>query len=127
MQGAREYANLFGDQEQHGRLCICSGSHARGRTLHIWVLPPSDLLERLSPWAIPGAVEVYGVVSGQPGWTETYGWLHRGKWVQDFEALVAQRRADRERITAKFLEDQQKLAAEAQAQIAQTLAAYGDV
>jgi hypothetical protein len=23
---------------------------------------------------------VYGVVSGQRGWTEVYGWLHDGRW-----------------------------------------------
>ena len=37
---------------------------------------------------------MYGITGGQPGWTETYGWLHRGKWEQDFAALVAQRRIE---------------------------------
>ena len=40
------------------------------------------------------AVEVYGITGGQPGWTETYGWLHRGKWEQDFAALVEKRRTE---------------------------------
>lgn len=35
-----------------------------------------------------GAVEVYGIISGNPGWTEEYGWLRKGPWVKDFELLV---------------------------------------
>ena len=27
-------------------------------------------------------LEVYGIVSGQPGWTEEYNWIHKGKWVE---------------------------------------------
>jgi hypothetical protein len=34
------------------------------------------------------AIEVYGVISGNPGWTEEYGWKHEGKWQEDFEKLV---------------------------------------
>lgn len=25
--------------------------------------------------------KVYGIIGGNPGWTETYGWLHKGTWV----------------------------------------------
>jgi hypothetical protein len=34
------------------------------------------------------AIEVYGVISGNLGWTEEYGWKHEGKWQEDFEKLV---------------------------------------
>lgn len=90
MIGARKYANLF-KTGQYGRLYIVSGSHARGLTFHIQVLPkdvkaipngePNTCLNK-------DAVEVYGVISGQLGWSEEYGWIHKGPWVDDFNKLV---------------------------------------
>lgn len=94
MKGADEYADLF-RTGQYGRFYITSGSHARGATFHIQILP--DMEE-----AVPNgpnmclnkeAVEVYGITSGNPGWTEKYGWLYTGPWVSDFDALVAEKRA----------------------------------
>lgn len=92
MQGAREYATMF-SSGQHGRLYLVRGEHARGKTFHIWVLPTAEPVAGM-PWSMKDAVEVYGITGGQPGWAETYGWLHRGKWQQDFAALVATRRAE---------------------------------
>jgi len=90
MQGAKEYARLF-NTGQYGKLYIVSGSHARGSTFRIQILPEGEE-------AMPNgdnnlclnnnAVEVYGIVAGHPGWTERYGWLEIGKWMQDFEKLV---------------------------------------
>ena len=92
MQGAREYATML-RSGQHGRLYLVSGEHARGKTFHIWVLPSAEPVTGM-PWSVKDAVEVYGITGGQPGWTETYGWLHRGKWEQDFAALVETRRTE---------------------------------
>ena len=90
MNGAREYAQLF-QTGQYGKLYIVSGQHPRGLTFHIQILPEGEM-------AIPNgsnnlclneaAVEVYGIISGQPGWTEGYGWLYLGKWVKDFKDLA---------------------------------------
>lgn len=90
MIGAREYAELF-KTGQYDRLYIVSGSHARGKTFRIQVLPKDET-------AIPNgdgnlclnkdAVTVYDIISGQPGWAEIYGWLHEGKWQADFFDLV---------------------------------------
>jgi hypothetical protein len=97
MQGAREYATLF-QTGQHGRLFLVSSSHARGKTFRIFVLPegeearPNGAGTGNAPLNLD-AIEVYGITSGQPGWTETYGWLHAGRWQQDFEKLVEARRA----------------------------------
>ena len=33
-------------------------------------------------------VELYGPVRGQMGWSEEYGWLAEGPWVDDFIALA---------------------------------------
>jgi hypothetical protein len=92
MQGAREYAMMF-SSGQRGRLYLVRGEHARGKTFHIWVLPSAELVEGM-PWSVKDAVEVYGITGGQPGWTETYGWLHRGKWEQDFSELVKMRQSE---------------------------------
>ena len=96
MQGAREYADLFSTC-QYGRLYIVSGSHARGRTFHIFVLRAGECAIENGPNNAPlnsEAVEVYGETGGHRGWTETYGWLHHGKWEQDFSKLVEDRRAE---------------------------------
>jgi hypothetical protein len=96
MRGANEYAQLF-KTGQYGRLYIVSGEHARGKTFHIFVLPAGESGVSNGPNNAPlnqNAVEVYGVTGGQRGWNETYGWLHEGKWVEDFLALVENAKSD---------------------------------
>lgn len=97
MTGARKYAGLF-KTGQYGRLYITSGSHARGDTFHIQVLPKG---EKAKPnydqqCLNSDAVVVYGVVGGNPGWTESYGWLHKGKWQEDFEKLYQDKLREKE-------------------------------
>jgi hypothetical protein len=82
MNGAREYAEIFGVSQQHGKLFISVGSHARGKTFHVYISPDE------SPYSFSDMAEVYGIISGQPGWTETYGWIHRGPWEEDFAKLL---------------------------------------
>jgi hypothetical protein len=96
MKGAREYARLF-KTGQYGRLYITSGSHARGLTFRIQILPEGeDAISNGSQNLClnENAVLVYGVISGNPGWTESYGWIHKGKWVEDFENLVRSRQME---------------------------------
>ena len=92
MKWAREYATIF-RSGQYGKLYLSSGEHARGKTFHIWALPSDTNITR-TPWYNKDAVEVYGILGGQPGWTEYYGWLHRGKWEQDFAELLEKRRVE---------------------------------
>ncbi len=94
MQGAREYACLF-ETGQYGRLYIVSGFHARGKTFEIQVLPEGENARgngQNNKCLNTDAVLVYGIVSGNPGWTEAYGWLHRGKWQDDFQTLLETQR-----------------------------------
>lgn len=96
MKGAREFSELF-KTGQYGKLYIVSGSHARGRTFHIQVLPEGEKAVANGTQNLctnSNAVEVYGVVSGNPGWTETYDWLHKGKWCEDFEKLVSEKKKE---------------------------------
>lgn len=92
MKGARGYAELF-ETGQYGRLYIVSSYHARGKTFRIFVLPEGEDAIPNGPNAPlnKDKVEVYGVVDGNPGWSETYGWKHFGKWQDDFQLLVTQR------------------------------------
>lgn len=117
MNGAGEFSGLL-KTEQVGRLYIVMGSHARGYTLQIFVLPEGELAKPNGPnnaCLNADAVEVYGVISGQPGWTESYGWLHIGPWVEDFENLIDNRRADqRKRDDMKKEGEDAKKALEAQ-------------
>lgn len=94
MQGAREFAKLF-STGQYERLYVVSGEHARGKTFHIYVLPEGvNAISngRCNPCLNNDAVEVYGILGGQNGWTEYYGWLHQGKWQQDFADLCDRQR-----------------------------------
>ena len=85
-----EKAHLF-KTGQYGRLYITSSSHARGQTLRIQVLPDGEKAipnGSNNPCLNNNAVMVYDAISGKLGWTETYGWLHKGKWQDDFRKLV---------------------------------------
>ena len=98
MKGAREYSQLF-KTGQYGRLYITSSSHARGNTFRIQVLPKGEEAQPNGDNNIclnKDAVEVYGVIGGNPGWTEFYGWKYEGPWQSDFEAMVLQRKAELE-------------------------------
>ncbi len=103
MKGAREYAKYF-CTGQYGRLYITSGYHARGKTFHIQVLPEGE--EAISNGSNnlclnENAVEVYGIIGGNPGWTEAYGWLHQGKWQADFYELLEQKKQEKEKEMAQ--------------------------
>lgn len=109
MNGAREYAGLF-ETGQYNRFYIVSSSHARGKTFHIQLLPAKEKAKPNGESNLclnENAVEVYGVISGHPGWTESYGWKHKGEWVADFEKLVGILRLGKqaERETAQGKKD----------------------
>lgn len=94
MKGASEYVRYF-ETGQHGRLYIVCGYHARGSTFRIFVLPKGEAAipnGDSNPPLNKDAVEVYGITGGQPGWTETYGWLHKGKWQENFNRLLTERK-----------------------------------
>lgn len=98
MNGAREFAELF-ETGQYGKLYIVSGVHARGRTFRIQVLPEGEKANQNGPSNLclnRNAVTVYGEKGGNPGWTEWYGWLHYGKWQEDFDVLVADAQKQKE-------------------------------
>lgn len=98
MNGAREYAGYF-ETGQYGRLYIVSGQHARGKIFFIYILPKDETAIPNGPNNPPlnkNTVCVYGILSGQPGWTEEYGWLHFGLWQKDFEQLLVSKIMERE-------------------------------
>lgn len=96
MKGADEYCNVFSKPEQIEKLYLLPGSHARGKTFRIYVLPEGEnALESLPNAPLnKNTIEVYGAVSGQLGWTEVYGWIYKGKWQEDFQRLFEQRKEE---------------------------------
>lgn len=100
MNGAREYARLFTKAKQYGRLYVLPGDHARGLTFRIYILPEGEKVISNSPNAPlnKNIVEVYGVISGNLGWTECYGWLHKGKWQEDFKVLIKQQKVKQVKV-----------------------------
>ena len=96
MKGARKFAKLF-KTGQYGKLYITSGDHARGATFHIQILPEWETAKPNGAQNLclnSDAIEVYGIVAGQPGWTEEYGWLHEGEWQGDFRKLVTSKQME---------------------------------
>ncbi len=93
MKGADEFKSLFPAHARYdrGMLSVFAGEHARGYTLTIRA----------------NGVEVFGVVDGNPGWTETYGWLFDGPWKKDFEDFCSERQSalyENEKANAALLE-----------------------
>lgn len=123
MTGSREYAELFGKTQQHGKLYLQVDSHARGKTFHIWILPNEDKLTD-SIYVTKDAIEVYGITGGQPGWTETYGWLHKGKWQDDFKKLVKSKKLEREADLKKEHATTEEAEKERRARVDDLLKAY---
>jgi len=110
MQGAKEYCSLFKKAEQFGRLYILPHYHARGKTFRIFVLPKDEAVIENGGINAPlneNAVEVYGVIDGQRGWTENYGWIHKGPWCDDFEALC-EKKANEIRIARESAQKQKQ-------------------
>jgi len=87
MKGAREYSGLDLDG-LYGRLYISTGEHARGKTMQVFVMPENIEYRDNNKPKLNDAVCVYDAVSGQRGWTETYGWTKEGKWQDDFKKIV---------------------------------------
>lgn len=115
MKGATEYKGLFKrGLTQHGKLLISYGDHARGETMTISVIPCGSILSELPSIEADRVkrVEVYDVVSGQRGWTEVYGWVESGPWIDDFNALVDSLRAEKEKRELAHKEKTEQLEAE---------------
>ncbi len=95
MKGAKEYYDLFkGKSQQIGRLFFQFHTHARGKCLEIYLLPDGVLVNSNRIGSTTNVVEIYGMISGQRGWTEEYGWLYKGKWQDDFNNIIEQKLAE---------------------------------
>jgi len=126
MPRTSEYAKLF-KTEQIGKLYFISGSHPRGKTFQIFVLPENEKAIEVgfdNPPLNENKVEVYGIVSGQPGWSEVYDWLHYGPWVDDFEKLVEMKREERKLAEEKKLNQTKDLKEKEAERIGKLLANY---
>lgn len=111
MEGARELAVVFTKPEQIGKLYLLPGSHARGKTFSVYVLPEdedADIQYESNPPINKNIVEVFGVIGGQCGWTEYYGWIHRGKWENDLNAVFDTRKKEIEENNKKASDEKQK-------------------
>lgn len=101
MKGAKEYYNIVrsaynkklgelrqlnlrhgwhgGDSEAfiYNNFIFVTSSHARGKCFNIFLVEDINMSDEELKTS---AFKVYGVVGGQRGWTEEYGWTHKGKW-----------------------------------------------
>ena len=97
MKGATEYYDLFkGESQQIGRLFLQFHTHARGKCFEMYVVPEGAEVKGRHIGGTDDAIEVYGMVSGQRGWTEAYGWIHSGRWQDDFSDIVLSKKEERE-------------------------------
>lgn len=106
MMGADEYCKVFKKIEQFGKLLLVPSSHARGATFYIYILADGikyDEKNCSSPQYRSDSVEVYGVLGGHRGWTEYYGWIHKGPWCEDFENILKNRKDEIEKANILWL------------------------
>lgn len=71
----------YGNGYKYKNIIFVLSEHARGKTLKIWIYENENIIDPLKE----DNLEVYGVISGQPGWTESYGWIIEGSWVSFIE------------------------------------------
>lgn len=84
-----EYADLF-PTGQYGRLYISSRRFSCGTGFQIQVLPAGEAAEPGydgGPCENSGAVLVYE----HTGESKECGWIYRGPWIEDFEAMAKQK------------------------------------
>ena len=115
MNGADEYNILFKETHQKGRLFFVVSSHARGRTFRVFVLPEGEAAIENGSSNAPlnsNSVEVFGQIGGHSGWTDFYGWIHKGKWQDDFNKYVEVLKEQKETYRRKL--DKAKQTREAQ-------------
>jgi hypothetical protein len=76
-----KYGWYGGDSEAfiYYKFIFVTSSHARGKNFHIYLVEDNKLSDDMLK---EKAFEVYGILGGQNGWTEYYGWLHEGNWVK---------------------------------------------
>ena len=92
-----KFCKLFPRAEQIGRFYMLPGKHARGPTFRIFLLKDGETAHGGSGVNAPlnnGKIELYGVTSGHPGWTEKYGWLEEGDWEAEIEKIIDNRECD---------------------------------
>ncbi len=111
MTGAREYAEYM-PSGIYGKLRIVSGEHARGRTFRVYVGDEKN------------SVEVYGIISGNPGWTECYGWLHKGPWQEDFYKQFESKKLERQEAIKRSIATTAETIEKENKRIADVLSSY---
>ena len=79
---------------QYQNIVFLLDEHARGKTFHIWIYGNIKINDYLND----DHLEVYGVTGGQRGWTETYGWVKQGNWVDYIEKYFVSLRLYKEQI-----------------------------
>ena len=127
MKGADYFCSIFPYSEQIGSLYILPSSHARGKTFRIYVLPNGEtVIENagINPPLNKNIVEVYGVISGRPGWTEEYGWLYKGKFQEDFLNALNKRKQKIASDNLKRAAQTKKEAEKKETRIISLLSAY---
>jgi hypothetical protein len=68
----------YGYGFKYKNIVFILSTHARGKCFKIWIYENENIQDTLRD----SHLEVYGVTGGNPGWTETYGWLHEGSWIK---------------------------------------------
>jgi len=100
-----------GDSEAfiNGNIIYVTSSHARGECFHIYLIEDTNYTDEQIR---NNAFEVYGIIGGQPGWTEEYGWLREGAWVGPILKYLNNLEKQNENIENNKYKEQLKLKSE---------------
>jgi len=98
----------YGDGYKHKNVVFVLSEHARGETFKIWIYKSENFDDAL----VAEHLEVYGVIGGQPGWTEEYGWTISASWVDYILAYFGYLRVETEKREIEIEEGKKKIAHE---------------
>jgi hypothetical protein len=73
-QGEGIFKLVDGARYKKGNFIFEIGSHARGKTFRAYIVG-DDFNKDTCFYSYNSKLEIYGIIGGQSGWTERYGWL----------------------------------------------------
>lgn len=88
----------------NGNVLYALSDHARGKCFRICLVKDNTLVDK-ELVSKDNCLEVYGVIGGNLGWTEEYGWLKKGTWVTPILKYLR----DLEKAIEKHDEEQNEL------------------
>ena len=111
----------------NGNIIYALSDHARGKCFRIFLVENTHGLTDKELVDSSNRFEIYGVLGGQNGWTEYYGWKHKGNWVELITDYLNSLKSKIDSHHKKAEEDKRSKDAEAKKQIESTVNKFNKI